>query len=72
MLGFKMGKTMTYRCVIAAFAIIILAGCASPAVDRESAGDDAVKSSSNKIGVINFHDRANIFLPVDPGSRTPP
>ena len=67
----RIGKTMTYRCrcVITALALIVLSGCAAPAVDQEAAGDDAAKfqrsrihALPNAIGVIKF-DRADIFLP---------
>ena len=38
---------MTPRRATAAFAVIILSGCAAPAVDRETAGFDAVRFSTD-------------------------
>lgn len=38
---------MTYRPAIAALMLIILSGCAAPAVDRETAGFDANKYSND-------------------------
>ena len=41
------GKAMTYRPTIIAFALILLSGCATPAVDRETAGFDADRYSND-------------------------
>ena len=38
---------MTLRPAIAAFALVILSGCAAPAVDRETAGFDADRYSND-------------------------
>ena len=47
MMGLYTGKAMTYKPAIAALMLIILSGCAAPAVDRETAGFDANKYSND-------------------------
>jgi len=45
--GLYTGKSMTYKIAIAAFTLIILSGCTTPAVDRETANFDAEKFSQD-------------------------
>jgi len=47
MMGLYTGKAMTHKPTIVALALIILSGCAAPAVDRETAGFNADEYSDD-------------------------